>query len=663
MKLFTQFLTTFLSFLSTIWRPNVPLNDTESDLSIHSQITTAIDPDVALLFELKEERYNRLEEDKNQTEIFSLSDNHIVYQMAQWGFQFFKTKLEYFQNGQLTTTLNECYLSFNDFDLIYKLMNRLKVDWTKEELIQIMEIADQFIADGNVKESIVFVITLAILDGTISKRLIEEFSQFQKEILSNLEICSKFYSCPTNDMLKLDYAKVPREKNDFVLEYFLSRVKTFPKAYLNTFYFSEQFIKIIGKEFENGTVAFYKTDSSVIACLGKNLQDIFQELIILGNRRIFFTVDKSKEFLMDLRSIETKSLTMLNILYFDIEILLRLRKGETFSLLKQSAIIRSCGDLKAEFFREFYLSISEFFLVNVIDKPLNSVSSLALFTSPNAIQKHKDLFLRKQINIERDYCELHLMKYSTFISRYENTLFHKESLNCLQVFVNGTSDSLLLSKAFNNERINEVDMQLESNFYKYNDICDIIKKKNFKALRICPFFKFESEHLQFILKLKDTSVWNQLEILRINRCSLKIILEIFSYLPLTLKKLSVALSEVSINSIDEIKSIDSVQELEIKIGHISNESFVGRLVSFFPNLQRLSIVVDGKMVPFEIKSNKLKEIEIKSSSLENEHQFIEHLINLPTLESVSIQKNKTITKWKRQENCIYYDIKLEKEIQ
>ena len=136
--------------------------------------------------------------------------------------------------------------------------------------------------------------------------------------------------------------------------------------------------------------------------------------------------------------------------------------------------------------------------------------------------------------------------------------------------------------------------------------------------------------------------------------SLKTAIEILRNSSSKLEKVRILLSSPNRESIDKIE-ITSVKELNLEFHHDKCQQRIANVLSFFPNLEKVTIDSFYTLSPFEIQHQNLTEIKIKCPRLEEQSEIFAHLASNPNLKSVSIEeKEGRLIEWKRDGNQVHF---------
>ena len=106
----------------------------------------------------------------------------------------------------------------------------------------------------------------------------------------------------------------------------------------------------------------------------------------------------------------------------------------------------------------------------------------------------------------------------------------------------------VLSKAFENTKIIEIDLIFYSSFTHFDKLLEIIEAKSFQSLIINPISELE-EGKKFFDDLTKTSLWKGLKYLNIYKASSEIISRFLHFLPPNLEKLVLFFLNQSTNNL------------------------------------------------------------------------------------------------------------------
>ena len=589
-------------------------------------------------------------------------DFYILLCMNEWGFECFQEALKCHQNQQMLSPINKSFFTPRDFELIYEMMMQSeKTNWTKRELIQILNIGQLFLANGKSKKRIMQLVSNAILNRKFDPVLLSEFPLLVTEIVKAVdEFCCLSISIE-NEILQLNCGKFPQERSEIVVKYFLSKVKQNTEVCLVNL--TEEVFKILGEQLKNQTVVFYPSNFTLTVSFRRDFGVLYGNF--KGIEKLSFTILKSRDDLVVFEKIK-RWLYELSIFNFE-GIVTNPSVIADKMLSLNNAVVR--GDLKADLFNNFYFEMKEFISKYLINSHLEGTNNLSLFNSPLNQIRHSQLFKQeKGLNDwenDKKRFYLDLAEHSQEIARYRNMNFSLQTFTQLGLWVDESKYLYLVGNALQNQNINAFCFSFAPSFTHYNQLLEIIKEKTIQSLYFGSLSDKE-EGQMFLEDLSKTPLWDGLKQLKIYNVTIKTILKVLSNLPPNLEALELLLGESNngqfgieeINSKDKLKN-SSVKELKIRFLYEDDrKADLEQLPLLFPNLKRLDIaLIKWKCLEcFEIKHKTLKEIQIQCAGLENEKEFITTLINSSTLESVKIETGDSFVEWKRENGSIYYEI-------
>jgi len=310
MKFLNQSLVALLACLPVIWQSVVPSNETDGNVSTQPQDSSSSDSLVTPLFQHKknnlinlddETLFYRLKREQNKRLLAKPDESensfpfvfHIIDQMAQWGFEYFETQLEYYKSSSMRIILNKNFFSYSDFELVCELMDDKKQDWTELELIRLLEIGVvECLANKEVMDRIVFVVAMEIFEGRLLRKIVTLFRGLQANIKKAVTALRHPSISIENGILQLDGSKILRGNDKIaIVKYFLIRATAFSNARFINFNFTPEIVKSIDEQLRNDSIIFYTKDKQAKVCLGNGF-DRFEE--ILYSNYLDFTVKKTK---------------------------------------------------------------------------------------------------------------------------------------------------------------------------------------------------------------------------------------------------------------------------------------------------------------------------------------------------------------------------------
>ena len=662
---------TLIALLACILQLAVGANLNNSTENLRMEVEqSSVSPIIALVRARRKERLERLEHqlaNPNEPRII-LSDGYVIIcQLVEWGFEHFNRSLEHVEKNTMQVTLTEDIISQKEFDLICKMMEGTKRDWAIDELIEILEIGENFLVSGEAKEKIIFNVAMEILEGKLDGEIITEFPLFEAEISIALDALQDPAISTENEngieFLQLDGRKVPEERKYGITKYFIFRAKTVMNAKFIKFKFTKDIIKDISEQLRNELIVFYKYNSKVTSCLGKDFEMFYEDLCNVN--KLYFTIGNSQNISSSIKAIEAKKFECLDIFNSQMNILdLDLR--EMLSKMRICGPMRISGDFNVECFKEFYFKMKAAISRITIHTTGWYTSYLNFFTSLQSPGYFKNLLIRKERDIwnEGRVFFLQLIESSDRIADYEKMDFQSEPFTHLLIYIDNCRRFDLLKGAFNNDKIIAVNLAFNSVFNQFDELMDILKEKSFLLLTLETSNVGVENEQKFVANLSKTSFWNELEYLNFNFVSLQAILIGLEYLPCNLKNLTLRLpgpsngqfSKMVSNSKEE-KELKNQFVEELKISYLKNFDYTSdfeQLQMLFPNLRKLTIDGNNKhLKPFNVLNVQLKELVITCDSLDNEDNFIKELMNSPSLTSVHIEISEKVIRWKKEDGRIY----------
>ena len=640
----------------------VNLKRQKENLSTNPEQKRLIASDIiSFVLEQKEKWYKRLPAEPNQSEISLPYDHYIIRQMAEWKFKYFVIALEYLENGSMNVTLNKQNFSYEDFQLICDAMGGTKKDWTTEELIELLRIGNQFLADGEGEYKIVYIVSMAIFEKRFDEERITAFSHLKASIFRAVYMLRHpaVSMANENEFLQLDGDKIPENGMEKIMKCFILVAKSFKYASVINLKFIDRILKEIREQLKNVSFVFYMNSESAIICSGKDFEIVYKKFSHL--KYLWFTIVDSENISSSIRTIKARRLSNLDIANSKMEIL-SLDLDEILSKIKDPKNLKIGGDFDIKSFKEFYFKMKDAILKDEVYHSSGDSNYLNFYISLENPVYYGSLLKEK----ERDSWDiwekgekffLDLTKSSSHIAELESTNFSSKTFTCLNGYIDDSEYLGLLNNVFNNDKLTIIKLFFKPKFNQFSKLAEILGGKSFLSLTLETSNIGDENEQNIIVSLSEASFWDKLEHLHFINVSLQAILIGLEYLPRNLRMLEFTLKQPSDRKIAKIVSNLKKNELknmyveELKIHYSNNDDYTDdfeQLPLLFPNLRKLIIYGMQHLKPFKIK-NDLNGLEIICGSLENENEFINELMNSPTLTSVYVSFGRRFIKWKKED--------------
>ena len=459
-------------------------------------------------------------------------DYYITYKMAEWGFEYFQIACKYLLNDKLISSLNKNFFSYQDYYLLCDLLEEKIVNFSKEKLIRLLEIGQQYLPSKEIEKKIIDVVALAIFERKFNVSLLEQFPAFQQQILKTSNAFDHHSISIEDGILQLNCSKITRIESEVIVKYFLMRAKRFEFFHFYSINFTHEIIKRIGEQVRNALIVFYTPDWTVTVS-SEDFEVVYEKL--KKSRKLNLMVMNSKSILAVFDAVPENRLIRFNIFCFREDWLAD--PNFTLTEIFKCKQVKTKGDLDEKFFENIYFKIKESISDIIIRQVSRMKSFINLFTSPSTLTHHDKLFPQKQNNwMKNDFFVLNLTKISTSITQYEETDFSTKEFTRLFVSLDDGKYLDVLSKAFENTKIIEIDLIFYSSFTHFDKLLEIIEAKSFQSLIINPISELE-EGKKFFDDLTKTSLWKGLKYLNIYKASSEIISRFLHFLPPNLEKL------------------------------------------------------------------------------------------------------------------------------
>ena len=185
-----------------------------------------------------------------------------------------------------------------------------------------------------------------------------------------------------------------------------------------------------------------------------------------------------------------------------------------------------------------------------------------------------------------------------------------------------------MSRSLYEDFVIGVDIIFDNSFTKYKELGDILKRKKSKRLSFSTYNYAFFQPQSILDCLKEDSFWSEVEYLKFDNCSLGVIIDIFILDLPKLEELKVSITNAT-GKYHRLPEIETLKVLKVSFnfeGNCADE--IAKLLSAVPNVEKVTISIKTpvELKKFEIKNEKLKEIKIGCSQLENESLFMQQLI-------------------------------------
>ena len=370
---------------------------------------------------------------------------------------------------------------------------------------------------------------------------------------------------------------------------------------------------------------------------------------------------KRKEISQNIVSIPSKNFSQQDIYHLKIADILS-NPDLAVSKIGQCGIVTIRGNLNIESFVQSYFGLQKLILVKTIDYLSERKTQLNLFATPENEIQHQKLFEEVTVVPDWEHAMINLTDPKDILKFNEICLQNKPIQ--LHVFVLNDNNLERLSEVIYNDLIFKIHLSCRHDFTKFTDLAEILKKKKLKEIILeASAYKNEEGQNLLIQWSEDASFWSEIEYAKFSGYSMKTIEKVLQIAPPVLSKLELIIFDISDVKFDKME-IESVKELSIHIIHDYNSmKYIQMLLLIFTKLKKLSIRTYCELKIFEIKNKELEEIEIECDRLEDEPSFVKQLINKKELLNVTIIQHKGgDIKWKKQEDQIYYESDIRKEI-
>ena len=649
------------------------LSDQTETLPVEvEQDLPTVSPTVALAYGKREIRLKRLLAKPNQLEILWPHDLVIIRQMADWEFAYFKTALEHLVKDTLYITLNKENFSYKNFGLICEMMEETKNEWTTIELIDLLIIGEQFLASGEAKEKIIFIVAMEIFEERLDAEIVAIFPLFEVEILEALyALRHPAISIENeNQIFQLDGEKIPEVEKELVTKYFVLRAKKYNNAQIMNYKFTKKISELIGEQLKYESIVYYTYETATI-CSGKDFQMFYEKISYL--RSLDFTVVKSKSTSSLIEAIEARERYDLEIFNSEFNVL-SLDLNEVLTKISICDEMKISGDFNAECFGEFYFRMKDAVSKKEIDPNSRARGHLLFFSCLESQAHHKRLFgwRFEKIRKCKESFTLCLLKTYKRIAEYELIDFSTKTFSFLIVVINDNEYLHLLNNVFNNDKIHAIQFNLYSPFNQFDKLAEILSHQTVLSFTLEDIDLRVENAQNLIASLSQTNFWNGLENLHFSKVSLQTLLEGLRNLPQYLKRLKITLRQSSNGQIGKIvtnlkgKEFKNlfVEELIIKCRSENDcTDDLEQLPLLFPNLRKLIIDDENNHFKhFKIRNNKLEEFKIICKWLDNEDDFIRELMNSKSLKSVHVDIYRRVIEWKK-DGRIYAEFKAISDIQ
>lgn len=529
-------------------------------------------------------------------------------------------------------------------------------NWTKEEILEVAAMGSQLgtyrtpLAQGI---KILELLIHAVLNSVITEKDFESCESYKEQVFGFIEKQNELRRTAItkhNSLLRLDCSQICSDHAVHLTKYFFKDEQIKEGFEILTDSNISHCKEPIKLHLQKHPVQFYYTNNYAAISSDEKLS------IQIGNYsfiRILHVEAEVRNIPEKLGLIPERTLSVMMIFHPEMKELLRTNSDTILSRIRNCGQLITKGDLDFDSFKQVFPILQNTILATVTDFNSVLLNNLNLFTGVKETWTSNQLFKKKPESEWKLFRLFNLSNYPQSRSELEKECENNQIVIIIDLDQNIKLE--YLSDIIENDKIIGIHFNFWPSFHQYEELLGIIKKRTFKAFIFHGSITLPEENSNFISKLKqDSSYWESVDCLGSLKYSLKTAIGIFQNSSSKLEKVSLLLSSPNEESIDKIE-ITSVKELNLTFHYDKCQQSIANVLSFFPNLEKVTIDSFYTLLPFEIQHQSLFEVKIKCPRFKDQPRIFAHLATNPKLKSVSIEeKEGRLVEWQRDGNQVYF---------